>query len=190
MLHYKTKRLQYQKYSFSFDVRNGDMLVSLQCANVMQAVTTCAVLGLETLPPTEHAMYSHSLRVHFQVFQWKYLNLHCLKLEDWEWTFEGKVLKPIKNHKQLASVKTEIFFDVNVNQPQKNTCCKSLCSSQKHGLKCMVACGECRGGSCGSYVNIIEEYYDKDMFKVDIRDTRTLFLVSLLLILNIFQNLF
>ena len=54
----------------------------------------------------------------------------------------------------------------------------------------MFACGECRGGSCGSYVNIIEEYYDEDMFKVDNRDTRTLFLVSLLLILNIFQNLF
>ena len=51
MLHYKTKRLQYQKYSFSFGVRNGDILVSLQCANFMQVVATCAVLELKLYHP-------------------------------------------------------------------------------------------------------------------------------------------
>ena len=67
MLHLKAKRLKYQKCSFSFDGKNGDTIPSLQYAKFMQAVTTCAVLKPETLPPTERAIYSESLRFHLQV---------------------------------------------------------------------------------------------------------------------------
>ena len=79
MLHYKTKRLQYQKYSFSFGGKNGDKLASLRYAKFLLALATWVVLEPETLPPTERALYFHSLRVHLQVCQWRYLNLHCLK---------------------------------------------------------------------------------------------------------------
>ena len=34
----------------------------------------------------------------------------------------------------------------------------------------MVACGECRGESCGTYVDIIEEDYDEDMFERNLFD--------------------
>ena len=88
--------LQHQKYSFRFGGKNGGTLASLRYAKFMQAVATCAVLKAETLPCTERTMYFHSLRVHLHVCQWKYLNLHCLKPEEWGWTFVGKVLKPIK----------------------------------------------------------------------------------------------
>ena len=47
---------------------------------------------------------------------------------------------------------------------------KNLCSCQKHCLKCMVACGECRDESCGTYVDIIEEDYDEDMFERNLFD--------------------
>ena len=58
MFHYKTKRLQYQKYYFSFGGKNGDTLVSLWYAKFMKAVATCAVLEYETLPPTERQCIS------------------------------------------------------------------------------------------------------------------------------------
>ena len=69
MLHYKTKRLQYQKNYFSFAGKNGDTLASLHYAKLMESVVTCAVLEPEVLPPTECAMHCYSLRVHLQVFQ-------------------------------------------------------------------------------------------------------------------------
>ena len=72
MLHYKTKKLQYQKYSFSFGGKNGDTLASLQYVKFMQTVATCAVLETETLPPPERPTYFQSLPVHLQVCQWKY----------------------------------------------------------------------------------------------------------------------
>ena len=65
MLHYKTKKLQYQKYSFSFGSKNGDTLANLRYAKFMEAVATCTVLEPETLLPTERALYFHLLRVHF-----------------------------------------------------------------------------------------------------------------------------
>ena len=75
MLHYKTKRLQYQKYYFSFGGKNGDTLASLRDPKFIQAVVTCCSKP-ETLSRTERAMYFHSLRVYFEVCQWKYFNLH------------------------------------------------------------------------------------------------------------------
>lgn len=81
MLYYKAKRLQNQKCSFSFGDKNGDRLASLRYAKRMKAVATWSVLEPETLPPREHAMHFHSFRVHLQVCQWKYLNLHCLGVD-------------------------------------------------------------------------------------------------------------
>ena len=63
MLHYKTKRLQYQKNCFSFAGKNGDTLASLHYAKLMESVVTCAVLEPEVLPPTECAMCCYSLRL-------------------------------------------------------------------------------------------------------------------------------
>lgn len=59
MLHCKTKRLQCQKYSFSFGGKSGDTLASLRYTKFMQAVTTCFVLEPETLPPTVQCISTH-----------------------------------------------------------------------------------------------------------------------------------
>ena len=32
----------------------------------------------------------------------------------------------------------------------KNSCGTKLCSCQKSGLRCLMACGECRGQSCNN----------------------------------------
>ena len=170
MLHYKTKRLQYQKYPFSFSGKNGDTLASLRYAKFMESVATCAVLEPETLPPRERPMYFHSLRVHLQVCQWKYLNLHCLKPEEWEWTFVVKVLKPIKTDMQPTPKSILKFVSCKRKWTSKNVYRRNLCSCRKYGLKCMVACGECRTESCGNSVDIVEEDYDEDMFERNLFD--------------------
>ena len=131
----------------------------------MEAVATCAVLERETLPLSERAMYFHSLRVYLEVCQWKYLNLHSLKPEKWGWTFAGKVLKPIKTDMQPAPESVWKFVRWKYTPTSKNVCCTNLYSCRKHGLKCMVACGECRGESCRNSVDIIEKDYDEDMFE-------------------------
>ena len=131
MLHYKTKRLQNQKYSFSFGGRNGDTLASLRCAKFMQPVATCVFLEPETLSHAERAMYFHSLRVHLHVCQWKYLNLHCLKPEEWGWTFVGKVLKPNKTDMQPAPESRLKFVRCKCKSTTKSECPKNLCSCQK-----------------------------------------------------------
>ena len=56
--------------------------------------TTLSPLEPANLPPTERAGYYHSLRVNLQVCQWKYLDLHCLKADDWGWCFQGETLFP------------------------------------------------------------------------------------------------
>ena len=136
----------------------------------MESVATCAVLEPETLSPTERAMYLHSLRVHLQICQWKYLDLHCLKPEEWEWTFVGEVLKPIKTDMQSAQESILKFVRCKCKSTSKNVYRTNLCSCREHGLKCMVACYECRSESCGSSVDIIEEDYDEDMFERNLFD--------------------
>ena len=117
----------------------------------------------ETLPSTERAMYFHPLRVQLQVCQWKYLNLHCLKPEEWGSPFVGKVLKSIKTGMQPAPESRLKFDRCKCKLISKNVCHKNLCSCQRHGLKCMVACGKCRGESYGNAVDIIEEDYVEDV---------------------------
>ena len=76
MLHYKAK--------------NGDTLVSLWYAKFMPAIATCAVMWNLKLCflQSVHCVFNvfpmcfHSLRVHRQICQQKYLNLHCLKFEE------------------------------------------------------------------------------------------------------------
>ena len=82
MLHYKTKRLQYEKYSFNFDDKNDGTLATLRYGKFMQAVATYVVAEPETLPRTVRVMYFHSLRVHPQVSLCKYFHLQCFKPEE------------------------------------------------------------------------------------------------------------
>ena len=54
----------------------------------------------QSLPPTERAAYCHSLRVHFQVMQWKELSLTCLEPTEWGWKLDH--LMPITTDQDAA----------------------------------------------------------------------------------------
>ena len=57
---------------------------------------TCSSLEPYRLPPTKRATYYHSLRVHYQVMQWKTLGLNCLNPLEWGWYIDDGILRPIK----------------------------------------------------------------------------------------------
>ena len=60
------------------------------------------------------------------------------------------------------------FVDYKCKLISKNICHKNLCWYQKHGLKCMAACGKCRE-PLRNFVDIQEDY-DEDMFKKNLFD--------------------
>ena len=64
--------------------------------------TTRPAIEREVLPPTERAAYQHSLRVHLQVCQWKYLNNHIVDPKEWGWCLQGGFLTPIKTDLDAA----------------------------------------------------------------------------------------
>ena len=144
----------------------------------MDAVAACAILEHETVPPTERAMYFYSLSVHLQVCQWKYLNPKSLKPEEWGWTFVGMVLKPIRTDMQQAPESVLKFVRCKCKTTSKNVCRTNLCSCRKHGLKCMVACSECKSELCGNSVDIIEKDYDEDIFERNLLDLFYYYLIA------------
>ena len=38
----------------------------------------------------------------------------------------------------------------------KNPCGTSMCSCRKHGIKCVIACEDCRGENCNNAKEILE----------------------------------
>ena len=122
----------------------------------MEAVTSFSFLQPENLPPTERAIYYHGLRVHLQVAQWMNLDLHCLNPTEWGWHLEDGYLQPIKTDVAPAPQRLLKFIRCNCKTASKNTCGSDSCSCRKSGLKCVTACGDCRGELCENTVKLDE----------------------------------
>ena len=101
------------------------------------------------LPPTARATYFHSLRVHIEIVRAVMLDIDCeLDPCDWGWQRSKEVLKPIMTDLPPAA---EFLLNVvrcNCKTTSRNTCGTLLCSCRKNGLKCVQACGGCRGVAC------------------------------------------
>ena len=67
----------------------NNTLAKLRYCKFMETIATCLTLEPEKLPPSERASYYHSLRVHLQICQWKYLDIHVLQAEEWGWSIQG-----------------------------------------------------------------------------------------------------
>ena len=115
------------------------------------------------LPPTEHAAYYHSLRVHLQVVNWINLTNDSLETRKWGWTMENGSLCPIMTDLDAAPPKVLHFILCKCKSTGRNPCDSNQCSCRKFGLKCLMACEECRGQSCnntGFLVALDDEYDD------------------------------
>ena len=77
----------------SYNGKENGTLASLRHAKFME---NSLALRPQNLPPSERAMFFHSLRVHLQVCQWSTLDLGCLNPLDWGWCQVKDTLEPVK----------------------------------------------------------------------------------------------
>ena len=147
-------------------------MTELRYAKFMQMLGTRATVEPSDLPPTKRAAYYHSLRVHLQVAQWKNLDLRCLNADEWGWKFENGHLTPIKIDLDAAPEFLLNFIRCNCRLTSKNVCGTQRCSCRKHGLKCVAACGDCRGKECNNMANVDnvepsdDEEFDMNIFYI------------------------
>ena len=59
-------------------------------------------------------------------------------------------LCPVMTDLDAASAKVLQFFRCMCKSTGKNPCGTKQCSCHKNGLKCFMACNECRGQSCNN----------------------------------------
>lgn len=100
---------------------------------------------MQTLPPTSAAAKYHSLRVYYQVMEWKGAG-DSIKPEEWGWRIvEGNYL-PVNIDKPPAPSHLLDMICCGCNKH----CNTNRCTSRRRGLCCSDVCTECRGVSCSN----------------------------------------
>ena len=126
----------------------------------MDAITSNSTsLDPQKLPPTERAAYYHSLRVYLQIQVWERLSIRDddLDPQQWGWRLDGSVLIPIMTDLDAAPKSLLKFVRCKCKLTSKNPCGNNLCSCRKNGLKCVSACGDCRGQNCKNSEEVEED---------------------------------
>ena len=126
-----------------------DTLGSLRYVKYMKLAS--AKQKLEKLPPTERAAYFHSLRVYDQVREWNTLEENNGVATEWGWKIEDNSLRPIQTDEAPAPDEILNVVHCNCLIGGKNLCGGSRCSCVANGVKCVPACGNCRGSECLNY---------------------------------------
>ena len=145
---------------FSYGGSTTDTLAHLRHAKYKEA-TFKDNIEPESLPPTERAVFFHSLRVHLQVSQWKYLNMECLEPIDCGWKLENDVMSPVKTDLDPAPKSILQSVRCKCKLTSKNPCSTPSCSCRKSGLSCVATCGKCQWEQCeNSDITPVDENND------------------------------
>ena len=102
----------------------------------------------ENLPPTESTAISHSLRVHQQTITWETLAATTPNPLQWGW-------KPIQTDENVAPSELLKFIRCSCKS-LNNMCSTNQCTCKRYGLKCVAACGKCRGETCENNEKVID----------------------------------
>jgi len=94
----------------------------------------------ECLPPTGDACKHHSLRVYYQILEWKGLS-EGLNVLDYGWKVRNGTLEPRKTDKGPAPQNVLKMIRCGC----KSGCKTSMCTCRKLTLECSVVCRNCRG---------------------------------------------
>ena len=97
----------------------------------------------QSLPPTSASSQYHSLRVYFQIQEWKG-NSGALEPVNYGWKKINDLLLPVMT--DLDPAPKELLKCVFCNC--KVGCNTRRCTCHAHGLECTIACGQCKGESC------------------------------------------
>ena len=126
-----------------YNGKAGECIDTLRYQRFCQKVaTSTTVVEAKSLPPTSVACKYHSLRVYYQVQEWK--GHSDLNPQDWGWKLESGKMIAVQTHlppapKELLSV---------IKCKCKMGCKTGRCTCRKLGLECTTVCGECLGVSC------------------------------------------
>lgn len=140
----------------------SDSLNTLRYAKYMEMVSSARNVDPQKLPPTTRAAYYHSLRVHLQVIMWKELTIDSLNPLLWGWKGDGSLLQPVMTDVDPAPENLLKFVRCKCKLSSPNPCGTNTCSCRKHGLKCVTACGDCRGESCRNAEGTVLDDTDLD----------------------------
>ena len=109
-----------------------------------KVVTKTSHIQPQTLPPTSAAAKYHSLRVYFQIQQWKGSGVVLTPVELGVERESEEGLKRVQT--DLPPAPDELLRMIRCNC---QTDCSTLrCTCKKHNVKCSPACGNCRGSDC------------------------------------------
>lgn len=127
---------------YSGNVKDG--LDSLRCQRFIDKVSrSTSHVEPQCLPPTSAAAKFHSLRVFYQVMEWKCAS-DTLRPEEWRWRVkDDKYLPQFTDKPAAPSQLLEVVYC-----GCKTDCNTRKCTCRKFGLPCPSVYGECRGVSC------------------------------------------
>ena len=120
----------------------NDSLDKLRYLRLKEKVVMCSKeIQAWVLPPTSGVAKYHSLRVFYQICEWKG---ESLIVTEYEWK-DGKVI-PLRT--DLPPAPDHILEVIHCNC--KTGCSTLKCTSRRNGLECTFACGDCKGTSCSN----------------------------------------
>ena len=151
-----------QLFVIVFFGKQSDSLNTLRYAKCMEMVASAKNIDPQKLPPTTRAAHYHSLCVHLQVIVWKELTTDSLDPLIWGWKLDSSKLQPIMTDLEPAPESLLKFVCCKCKLSTTNPCGSNTCSCHKHGLKCVTACGDCRGESCRNAEETIYNNFDDD----------------------------
>ena len=104
------------------------------------------------LPPTQASAKFHSMRVYYQMQEWRGKNDDLNPLE-WGWQMVNQKLLPVKTDLPPAPADLLCMFRCNC----RTGCASKKCTCRRNGLDCTAACGDCKGQSCSNSPKPTEE---------------------------------
>lgn len=111
---------------------------------------------IQSLPPTEAAVYYHSLRTYYQIQTW--LGITNLDPQQFGWELKSNMLRAKTT--DLESAPANLLSKIRCSC--KGNCDTKRCNCKKFSMKCTPACGECKGMSCLNSMRLIVEEDDEE----------------------------
>ena len=150
-----------QLFIIVFGGKQSDSLNTHRYAKYMEMVASAKNIDPQKLPPsTARAAHYHSLRVNLQVILWKEFTTDSLDPLLWGWKLDSSKLQPIMTDLEPAPESLLKFIRCKCKLSTANSGGSNTCSCHKHGLKCVIACSDCREKSCRNAEETIYNNYD------------------------------
>jgi len=128
--------------------------------NMFSRKAAAGLIKPETLPPTEGAAAQHSLRAYLQTRDWMLLQSMSLDPSDYGWTVGVRGYEPVPTVDPMAPEELLRFMTCNC----AGDCSNRRCNCKKNGVKCISACGSCKGITCMNCIpDDVESGEDSDL---------------------------